>query len=176
MLGFTTFVRPLGVLKHWSCDAAASAWSQSVITIRSLVKDIRSTTPGPPGEAPRGLEAVSLSLIFKSLQIFSHCYCYLGHIFILRCSGGCVACKIVVSASVPVPFLWTLDLGFGICIWDLDLGLGFGTGLGLDNKCKDLLYQLKWNWMNFKHFSRLSHLMHLYSCQFVVRKPKPTPG
>jgi len=57
-----------------------------------------------------------------------------------------VACRIIVSAPVPVPFLWTLDLGFGTWIWDLDLalgfgtwiwdldlGLGFGTGLGLDN-------------------------------------------
>ena len=24
-----------------------------------------------------------------------------------------VACRIIVSAPVPVPFLWTLDLGFG---------------------------------------------------------------
>ena len=38
-----------------------------------------------------------------------------------------VACKIIVSAPVPVPFLWTLDLGFG-------------TGLGLDN----LLTSLNW--------------------------------
>ena len=44
--------------------------------------------------------------------------------------GGCVACRIIVSALVPVPFLWTR-------IWDLDLGLRFrlgsGTGLVLDN-------------------------------------------
>ena len=74
---------------------------------------------------------------------------------------GWVACKIIVSAPVPVPFLWTLDfglgfwtwfldldfglgfwtwildldfgLGFETWIWDLDLGLGLGTGLGLDN-------------------------------------------
>ena len=51
--------------------------------------------------------------------------------------GGVVACRIIVSAPVPVPFLWTLDLGFGTWIWDLDLGLGFGTwiwdlDLGLD--------------------------------------------
>ena len=34
--------------------------------------------------------------------------------------GGCVACRIIVSAPVPVPFLWTLDLGpgFGTWIWD----------------------------------------------------------
>ena len=38
-----------------------------------------------------------------------------------------VACKIIVSAPVPFPFLWTLDFGFGTWIWDLDLGLGFGT-------------------------------------------------
>ena len=50
--------------------------------------------------------------------------------------GGCVACRIIVSAPVPVPFLWTLNLGrvFGTCIWDLDLGLGFGIGIGLDKK------------------------------------------
>ena len=39
--------------------------------------------------------------------------------------GGCVACRIIVSAPVPVPFLWTLDLGLGFWsqIWDLDLKL-----------------------------------------------------
>ena len=59
-----------------------------------------------------------------------------------------LTCRIIVSAPVPVPFLWTLDLGFGTLIWDLNLGLGFGTwiwdldlglgfatGLGLDNFC-----------------------------------------
>ena len=46
-----------------------------------------------------------------------------------------VACRIIVSAPVPAPFLWTLDLGlgFGTWIWDLDFGFGSGTGLGLDN-------------------------------------------
>ena len=39
-----------------------------------------------------------------------------------------MACgRIIVSAPVPVPFLWTLDLGFGTWAWDLDLRLGFGT-------------------------------------------------
>ena len=33
--------------------------------------------------------------------------------------GWWVACRIIVSAPVPVPFLWTLDFGFG-------------TGLGFD--------------------------------------------
>ena len=37
-----------------------------------------------------------------------------------------VTCRIIVSAPVPVPFLWTLDfdseLGFRTWIWDLDLG------------------------------------------------------
>ena len=47
--------------------------------------------------------------------------------------GGVVACRIILSAPVLVPFLWTLDFVFGTWIWDLDLGLGFGTGLGLDN-------------------------------------------
>ena len=51
--------------------------------------------------------------------------------------GMVVACRIILSAPVPVPFHWTLDLGFGTWIWDLDLGLGFGTcfwdlDLGLD--------------------------------------------
>ena len=41
--------------------------------------------------------------------------------------GSVVACRIIVSASVPDPFLWTLDLGFGTWIWDLDLGPGFRT-------------------------------------------------
>ena len=47
--------------------------------------------------------------------------------------GGLVACRIILSAPVPVPFLRILDLGFGTWIWDLEFGLGFGTGLGLDN-------------------------------------------
>ena len=41
-----------------------------------------------------------------------------------------MACRIIVSAPVPVPFLWTLDLGFGTWfgtwLWDLDLGLDLG--------------------------------------------------
>ena len=45
--------------------------------------------------------------------------------------GGWVACRIILSAPVTFPFLWTLDFEFWI--WDLNLGLGFGTGLGLDN-------------------------------------------
>ena len=32
--------------------------------------------------------------------------------------GGCVACRIILSAPVPVPFLRTLDFGFGTWIWD----------------------------------------------------------
>ena len=39
--------------------------------------------------------------------------------------GGCVACRIIISA--PVPFLRTLDFGFGTWIWDLDFELGFRT-------------------------------------------------
>ena len=36
--------------------------------------------------------------------------------------GGCwLPCRIIVSAPVPVSFLWTLDFGFGTS--DLDLGL-----------------------------------------------------
>ena len=46
----------------------------------------------------------------------------------VMCGGSeCVACRIIVSAPVPVPFLLTLDLGFGTRIWDLNLGPGFGT-------------------------------------------------
>ena len=41
--------------------------------------------------------------------------------------GLWVACRIIVSAPVPVPFLLTLDFGFGTLTWDLDLGLDFGT-------------------------------------------------
>ena len=62
-----------------------------------------------------------------------------------------VACRIIVSASVPFPFLWTLDfrlldvelgLGIGTWNWDSEFGLGIrtwnwdlglGLGLGLDN-------------------------------------------
>ena len=47
--------------------------------------------------------------------------------------GWWVACRIILSAPVPVPFLLTLDFGFCTWIGDLDLGPGFGTGLGLDN-------------------------------------------
>ena len=36
--------------------------------------------------------------------------------------GGCVACRIIVSA--PVPFTFPFDFGFKI--WDLDLGLDLG--------------------------------------------------
>ena len=32
-----------------------------------------------------------------------------------------VACRIIASAPVPVPFLWTLDFGFKTWIWDLGL-------------------------------------------------------
>ena len=39
--------------------------------------------------------------------------------------GGVVACRIMVSAPVLVPFLWTLDFGFETL--DLDLELRFGT-------------------------------------------------
>ena len=35
-----------------------------------------------------------------------------------------VACRIILSAPVPFPFLWTS--GFGTWIWDLDLGPRFG--------------------------------------------------
>ena len=49
-----------------------------------------------------------------------------------------MACRIILSAPVPFPFLWTLDfrlldleLGLGIGTWNWDLGLGLG--LGLDN-------------------------------------------
>ena len=31
--------------------------------------------------------------------------------------GVVVACRIIVSAPVPVPFLWTLDFGSGTWIW-----------------------------------------------------------
>ena len=34
--------------------------------------------------------------------------------------GGCVACRFILSAPVPVPFFCTLDFGpgFGTWIWD----------------------------------------------------------
>ena len=40
--------------------------------------------------------------------------------------GWVVACRIIVSAPVPVPFLWTLDLGFWTWILNLDFGLDLG--------------------------------------------------
>ena len=48
-----------------------------------------------------------------------------GTELVRKAGGGWVACRIILSAPVPVPFLWTLDFEF--MIWDLDLGLGFGT-------------------------------------------------
>ena len=45
--------------------------------------------------------------------------------------GGVVACRIILSAPVPVPFFWTLDLGFGTWISDLDLGLDLGLTIKL---------------------------------------------
>ena len=44
-----------------------------------------------------------------------------------------VACRIIVSAPVPVPFLLTLDFGFGTCIWDLGLGNGLDKLANLQN-------------------------------------------
>ena len=49
-----------------------------------------------------------------------------------------VAHRILMSAPVPVPFLWTLDFAFGTWVRDMDLGLGFGTkdlDLGLTIVC-----------------------------------------
>ena len=40
-----------------------------------------------------------------------------------------MACRIIVSAPVSVPFLWTLDLGLGFWTWILDLDLGLDLGL-----------------------------------------------
>jgi len=51
--------------------------------------------------------------------------------------SGWVPCRIILSAQVPVPFLWTLDLGFGTWIWDLDLGLDLGLTIlmcAIENK------------------------------------------
>ena len=61
-----------------------------------------------------------------------------------------VACRIIVSAPVPV---WTLNLGFGTWIWDLDLGLGFGTwiwdlDLGLDLGLTFVYIVKTWNLSN----------------------------
>ena len=53
--------------------------------------------------------------------------------------GWVVACRIIVSAQVPFPFLLTSDLGFLTWILDLDFGPGFWTGLGLDKFHIDLL-------------------------------------
>ena len=37
--------------------------------------------------------------------------------------GGVVACRIIVSAPVAVPFFWTLDFRHYTWIWDSELGL-----------------------------------------------------
>ena len=47
-------------------------------------------------------------------------------VWMRKVRGGVVAFRIILSAPVPVPFLWTLDLGFGNLIWNLDLGLDLG--------------------------------------------------
>ena len=58
----------------------------------------------------------------RSWMVFSH------HITlqVRKVIGGVVVFRIILSAPVPVPFLWTLDLGFGNLIWNLDLGLDLG--------------------------------------------------
>ena len=48
-----------------------------------------------------------------------------------------VACRIILSAHVSVPFLWTSDFGLGYRTWILDLELG----LSLDNS-NDKIYLL----------------------------------
>ena len=48
-----------------------------------------------------------------------------------------VACRIILSAPVQFPFLWTLDFRLQTWIWDLGLGLG----LGLDNLSSQPLTQ-----------------------------------
>ena len=40
-----------------------------------------------------------------------------------------MACRIILSAPVPVPFLWTLDFGLGFGTWILDLDFGLDLGL-----------------------------------------------
>ena len=40
-----------------------------------------------------------------------------------------LACRNVLSAPVPVPFLWILDLGLGFGTWILDLDFGLDSGL-----------------------------------------------
>ena len=61
---------------------------------------------------------------------------------------GVVARRIILSAPVPVLFLWTLDFGFGTWIWDLDLGLDLGLTILLFYQLHDLIYQEK-NVLNF---------------------------
>ena len=43
--------------------------------------------------------------------------------------GWVVDCRIILSAPVPVPFLWTLDFRLWTWIWDLDLGVDLDLGL-----------------------------------------------
>ena len=74
------------------------------------------------------MESIGSSLVFEGELIWAG----LGWRGPEISSGLVVACRIIVSAPVPVPFLWTLNLEIGTCIWDLDLGLGFGPVLGLD--------------------------------------------
>ena len=43
--------------------------------------------------------------------------------------------RIIVSAPVPVPFLWTLDLGPGFGTWIRVLDLGLDLGLTINIAC-----------------------------------------
>ena len=52
----------------------------------------------------------------RSRMVFSHHWIYISVEKSYWWMVGWVACRIIVSAPVPVPFIWTLDLG-------LDLGL-----------------------------------------------------
>ena len=68
----------------------------------------------------------------RSWMVFSHHWIDISGEKSYWWGGVVVAYRIIVSAPVPVPFLWTFNLEIGTCIWDLDLGLGFGAVLGLD--------------------------------------------
>ena len=63
--------------------------------------------------------------------------------------GRVVACRIIVSAPVPVPFLWTLDFGLEFRTWIFDLDLGLDLGLTILNNLKDksvIFYAFKTNY------------------------------
>ena len=51
-------------------------------------------------------------------------------------------CRVIVSAPVPVPFLWTLAFGFVTWIWDLDFQIVKQLST---NHCQSIVIQFSFN-------------------------------